>query len=325
MNLVQMQTDWYEFTEQGASPAAAVIARGIRYFNQTQRMILGDKAFGVFRRKVLTCASVANSPFMTTPQAAVRLYTLLDRTNQWVLDPVSLQDVRRFDPGLTSTTSYPDRFFIENYSSCVSREPSAAFRPFVVSDDATDNTQKAFIEGTIGGYYRTASVNLNGLTPAALSALTTWDTITKFYIQKQDGTTQAAVGNVTLTEGSGGNELSRIPPGRSFPRYTMIHLYPTPATSSTYYADVDLHVEDMASADDEPLIPEDFHWMVVSGAKQLEYRRKQRLDLYAAEKAIFTDGWRNLKLWIAQNPGVARNDQTPRRFSQLGPYFPPGS
>lgn len=314
-----------------SAPDTKVTTRLRRFINETQREILGTRGVSRLRRRVLTFTCVANTPFAVFPQAAVNVLTVQDRVNDWVLDPVSLEDLRAEDPGLTAATTYPNRFVLLNYAAPVARDPDGSSALFVVSDSASDgNTKVIQVEGVnAAGYYQTASVAMNGITPASLGTLTaTWVAVTKFYIAPASGTSLlTAAGNVTITQGSGGTELGRIPPGRAFARYTRIHLHPTPSQVNTYYADVELHIEDMSSLADEPYLPEDFHWMLTCGALKKEYQRKEKPISYGIEDARWKKGISDLKLFIRRNPGVALglNRRYRMRFSQLGPNYPVGT
>lgn len=297
------------------------------FLNETHREILGMKGLSRLRRNLLTFACTANSPYVVLPQAVNRIIAITDRVNNWELVEVLLGSIRQGDPGLTMSTSYPDRFAILNLAAANALEPSAAAELFVKSDSATDGaTKTAFLEGIVtGGSYRTASVNLNGVTAASFSAsITTWIAITKFYLSLAAGGSTSAVGNVTINQGSGaGTELARITPGRSYARYTRIQLYPTPTAANTYYADCELHVEEMANGGDEPLLPEEFHWLLSCGALMKEYQRRQWSVQFNEEAGRFNRGVGDLL--IAVNRRTAGLSEAPRRFSQLGPYFPPGS
>lgn len=298
-----------------------------RWINDTHRMILGKKGFTRCRKAVLPCSSIANSPLMTLPQAVTSFSVIVDRTNNRNLVPISLQDVRYRDPGLTFSGSIPDSYAIVNFASAIAREVSAAASLFVISDSANDGAGlTATVEGIIStGYYQKARVALNGVTGVNVSStISTWLHPTKFRLSGQ------ASGNVTLREGSGvGTELACIPPGRSIPRYTQVHLSPTPATAITYYCDVMLHVEDMGDTNDEPLIPEDWHWLLESGAMMRNYLKKEKISLYREEKLNFNTGMADLKAHLATKGGVSvdgqRANQGGRQFSQLGPNFPAGS
>jgi hypothetical protein len=122
------------------------------------------------------------------------------------------------------------------------------------------------------------------------AAITDFVEITKFYISA------AAVGAVTLHEdASGGTELARIPIGQTFSRYQGIQLWPTPSAAVTYYVDYMRNIPDMSVANDEPLLPEDFHWLLVEGALIKEWTKKDDLDRREAAITDYNNGLSALK------------------------------
>jgi hypothetical protein len=323
MNLGQIELAVYDRMSFNSTPDSAVTRRFRQYINDSYREILGKRGFGGLRRAILPCASVAGSPLMVLPQSAVSIIVITDRLNNRTLEPISIQDLRFRDPGLNFTNAIPDAYTILNYSACVAADPTVADQLWVVSDAAADGSGlSANVEGTItGGYYRRASVAMNGLTAINISStISTWLHVTKFYISG------AASGNVTLHQTSGvGPELSRIVPGRSYPRYTLIHLSGTPAASQTYYADVMLHVEDMRNINDEPLMPEDFHWLLECGALKREYMRREKVAQWKVEDANWRQGVADLGAFIRRRGGVSTGGQRGndrRRVSQYSsPWF----
>lgn len=327
MNLAQMQADCYRRMRYQSSPETDIVTRITAYLNETQREILGMKGCDLLRRETITFDCVANTPFCALPQPVNEIVTIQDRANQRILDEVSLQDIRAQDPGLTTTGTFPYEYAVIDYSAAVAQDPSTAASLWVKSDSASDGASKTvYIEGLVtGGYYQTASVALNGTTAAQLGTLATWIAVTKFYIALTAGGQTTSVGNIKLLQASGsGTELSRIPPNDDYARYTRIHLWPTPTQVNTYYADVELHVEDMATAGDEPYLPEEFHWLLVSGSLVKEYDFKQMTAQHDRQLARYTNGIANMILKLANRGGVA--DQSRRRaYSQLGGYFPAGS
>lgn len=326
MNLGQIELNIYDDMNFNSTPDSAVIRRIRRYINNAQKEILGKKGFQQLRRDVLPVVSVANNPMMTLPQAATKIIIIADRTNNRTLDPGSLADIRARDPGLLFSGGIPDLYAMVNPSAAVSLAPSAASSLFIVSDSASDGSGLAVnIEGiTSSGVYRRASVAMNGLTAVNIdSACSTWIIITKFYISG------SAVGNVTLREGSGvGTELGRISKGRSFPRYTRIHLSPTPSSAFTYYCDVELHVEDMTNVTDEPFLPEEYHELLVIGAKKREYLKREMASEYNREDVAWTIQLTDMATSLRAFGGVAKGGQRAgkgRQFSQLGPMYSNGS
>ena len=104
----------------------------------------------------------------------------------------------------------------------------------------------------------------------------------------------------------------------------MIQLYPGPDTSLTYHADVELLVEPLVSPFDEPILIDDYHWILSSYAMYREYIKRKDLDLIREERARFNDGKADHKLAVSKIGGIGTRGR-PRRFSQLGPYFQPGT
>jgi hypothetical protein len=81
----------------------------------------------------------------------------------------------------------------------------------------------------------------------------------------------------------------------------------------------------MSNSTDEPLLPEDFHWLLVVGALKREYEKGDdtRWRQAVAEE---TEGLKALRSWVLYPPdydavpGVRPVDQ-----SNLGPWFPRGT
>lgn len=326
MNLGDIELRLYDRLSFNSTPDSAVTRRMRGYINDAHREILGKKDYSRLRRKTLTCASIANAPLMALPQAATKIINIADRVNNRNLDCVSIQDIRYRDPGLNFGSSIPDAYCLINTASCVFRDPSAADSLFVVSDSAVDGTGLAVnIEGVLAdGTYRRAAVALMGLTAVNVDlGCSTWLYVTKFYISGN------AAGTVSLHQTSGvGTELSRIVKGRAYPRYTVVHLSGTPSAVYTYYVDVDIHVEEMVNTTDEPILPEDFHWLLETGALKREFTRRKNTEGFGTEQAAWKTGLGDLSEYIRTRPGVSNAGQrsgSRPRGSQLGPMFPAGS
>lgn len=326
MNLGDISLAIYDRIGANSTPDSAVVRVVNRYINDSHRQILGMKGFSRLRRAILTTSSVAGDPLMTLPQAATAIILIVDRLHNRTLVPISVQDVRYRDPGLNFSSSIPDSYAILNFSASVARQPSAAASLFVVSDAALDGSGiSASVEGIItGGHYRRVSIAMNGSTAVNISStISTWEHITKFYVSGQ------AAGNITLHQTSGvGTELARVPVGRSYPRYTQVHLSSTPSDVLTYYCDVEVHVEDMVNVNDEPLLPEDFHWLLECGAMKRNYLKKEKANLYKIEDLNWREGLANLRAHLATRGGISTGGQRQNQrstMSQLGADFPAGS
>jgi hypothetical protein len=327
MNLAALQQICYDRLEYDSSVVAAIVTTRLNaYMNEAQRWILTQKGCSQMRRMVLPFVCIANQPMISLPQPVAKIWTIQDRVNLKLLDEISLLDLRTSDPGLSISSSFPYAYVLHNVAAVTEREPAAACALAFNSTSAADTAPKRVnVEGyTNTGEYFTESVNLNGVA----SVTTTRNTIlsvTRFTLSSA-AALSTATGIVSMFENSSAsNLLSRIFAGRNSARYTRIQLYPTPTTANTYYADVDLHIEDMAAVYDEPYIHEDFHWLLASYASMREFRRRRWEADYEAEKAMFTSGLRDLKVRLAQTTGADNADQRRQRLSQLGPYFPAGT
>lgn len=317
MLLSEMQSELYDHFGYGSSPASAVVTRLLRNLNIAYRELMTGRGMSHLRRAILTFDSVANQPYAVLPQAASRILTIQDRTNTRRLTKRTLEDLRYGDPGLSSSSSVPYEYVIENLSSPVARDPSNASELFVDSTSAGD-TQSTYFSGIItGGYERSVTATLTGTTAVTLSAA-----ITSWLFAKKWNLASVAVGTVTLHEDSGaGTELARIPIGKASARHSRLLLYPTPSAVVTYHADVELLVESLDNPFDEPILPVDYHWLVPCGAMMREYQKREKHTEYSIEKARWKEGSSALRSYVQR---IAMPDQRQgegQRFSQLGPWF----
>ncbi len=291
--------------------------RLIEFLNETHREILTSPGMQRLRDDTLTFASVADQATYGLPWVA-KVNRIFETTNDRVLEPMSLAQYRDIDPDPASNTGTPDHWIWRGYQP-VAQQPSDPSSLFVDSDSAAD-TGTAYLEGEVsGGYPRTASVTMTGLTAVNLStAISTWVRVTKFYLST------AAVGNVTLHEdASGGTELARIAPGQTQQRYTAVTLYPTPSAVVTYSADVTLGVTDLAQDTDEPRLPLDFHDLLVAGAMVREYEKTDDKRLAVSEQR-YQKRLAQLAYWMHET--AAGSSMMPRAAtSRLGPWFPAGT
>lgn len=329
MTLATLEARTYDALGWDATNPGTVAVRRLRGFlNDTYRELIGRKGFDQYRRQYVPFYSVANSPFATLPQAVTRVYSVVDPLNYRRLDDAALIDIRQHDPGLQST-GRPSFYATFNLNSAVFAQPSTASSMYVASTSAGDTTPvRVYIEGmTGGGFLRQASVVITGVTPVAIGTTTNWTHITKFYIQIPSvtglGALTAAVGTISLMEMPAAIPISYIGPGKDRTHYSQLQLYPTPTSVITYMADADLRVEDLVEEGDEPILPEDYHWLLSSGAIMKEYRRREKPVQHAEEKARYKDGLDNLILYTNRLPG--RNKLAQSGHSTLGAMYPAGS
>lgn len=321
MNLGQIRQELYDFFGAGENPEPEVIRRFDQFINGTYKEIMSKKGMSRYRRGILPFSSVALDPLAVLPMVATRIITIQDRLNNQVLDPCDIQDIRFDDPGLVSSTSNPRAYAIINYAAALGIEPSAAAELFIKSTSALDTAVTAYLDGIVtGGYPKTISNVLTGTIGVSLDpTITNWIGAKKFYLSSK------ARGDITLLKSSGaGTELARIPQGRTTSRYTKIQLHPVPTAVVTYYADVEVSVDNLESQMDEPLFHEDYHWLLVSGAKMKQLMKDKDATTWGIENSRYKDGIGSLILRAHAPSGVGDRIGSPR-FSQLGANFPAGS
>jgi hypothetical protein len=321
MTLSQIQAKVYSRCSLPSVPDAVVVSRILGFINDEYRTLMRKRQMARFRRVVgLPVSSTANNPYMAMPYVCRHIYAIQDRTNQRNLDEYSLMDLRNLDPALIYISSFPYAYAIVNYNSPVFLQPPITGDKLFIKSDNVGDVGVGFIEGiVVGGFPTQQTFTMNGTTAVQLPLLASWIEVQKLYL------VTAAIGNVSLVQTSGvGTTLSTISSGQTSARYTVVQLYPEPSGVVTYFLDAEIAIFDLANATDEPLFFEDFHDILVDGALMREYEKREKPVLYAQAKSRRKDVQDDLFLYLARNK-ARRNLGQMGRWSQLGPYFPPGT
>lgn len=324
MTLSTLLADLYRRLGYAASPDTAVTTRLTAFLNQAQRDVLSEPGMEILLdgAPAATFDSVASTPQYALPPSVARIKKIYETTNDYALRGLSQDAYRTFDPDTTANTGTPTHW-VDLGTTFVTDKPSNASEIFVKSSSASD-TQTAYIEAIrTGGYPISLSVSVNGTTAASFSA--TYNDIieiTKFYLSA------VAVGHVSLLEDSGtGSVLGGIPPGQTTLRRRRIALWPCPASAITYSVDYERDLQDMANANDEPVLPVRFHPLLIEGALLREMTKKDD-SRYTTAAREYQRQLGNLKYFLFTNAdhrpamGGTRRLQRP---SQLGAWFPAGS
>ncbi len=294
----------------------ATQSRLLDFLNDIHRELLSLPGTQRLRDLTTSFATVANQTEYALVNVA-RPLRIYEPTNQRVLQEISLDLWRNVAPDVTGTTGTPDSFVWLGYSP-VATQPTAAAELFVKSTSAADTTQVCYVEGEItGGYPRTASVTITGVTAVTLGAtITTWERITKCYLSA------AGAGVITLHMTSGaGTELARIGIGRTAQPYTRIALHPTPSAAVTHYVDYQVETTDLAQSADVPRLPVDFHDLLVYGAMLKEYEHMDDPRIQAAA-GNYQRRLRAFKYYLAETAtGGTVGFEAP---SRLGPWVGTG-
>lgn len=317
MNLSSLLSDLYRRLDYTSSPPTAITTRLTSFVNTTHRQILGAPGMDLFRDDTITFASVAGQAVYGLPPAISRIEALTDRTTMLKLVQRSLGDIRAIDPGLVQTG--PSDVFINRGWQQVQTQPSAATGLWVVSSSASDTTQSVKVETVrTGGYEYAGAATVNGTTRVQVGTFTDHLDVTKCYLSA------AAVGTISLYDAAAaGTELARIAIGATYARYLAIQLYPTPASAITYFVDYVRDIPDMVNATDEPLLPQDFHWVLVEGALLKEWTKLDDTRRTAAQ-TDYTKGVNALK-YFANCPAdfLPSRRVRPADRSRFGAYFGP--
>lgn len=286
--------------------------RLLGFMDETHRWVLSQPGMELLRRQTVSMATSDDTAEYALPDVQ-KVNRMWETTNDRVLYEMSLDQYRRYDPDPLSNEGTPEAFVWMGYST-IRRQPTTAQQLIAVSTSASD-TQVAYVEGEAeGGYPRTAQVTLTG-TVDANPAGSDWVHVSKFYLAS------VAVGTVTLRVATPG-VLVTISPGLTMQRYCRIALWPSPAEQITYAADVVLDIPDLAQSTTEPMLPREFHDLLIYGAMVREYEHMDDTRLAVAE-IRFDERMKTLNYWLAETAmGTMRAMPDRSRFT--GGYYPSG-
>lgn len=319
MTLTQLLSDLYRRLDYVSAPPAEITTRLTAMLNQTHRQILSTPGLESLRDDTITFASVSGQQRYGLPPAIAQIQSITDRTTSVRLSLISQDHLRSMDPGILSTGT--PQAYVPIGQQAVALQPSAGSELFVKSTSVSD-TAIAYVEGIrSGGYPVTLSVTMTGTTAVSLgAAYTDIVEVTKFYLAS------AAVGTITLRENSGiGTELARLAIGQTFSRYQGIQLWPAPSSALTYWVDYMRVIPDLVNGTDQPLLPDDFHWLMVDGTLIQEWTRKddsRKADAFAA----MSRGMGQLRYRVTCPPDYLPSKRTgERELSRLGGNFANGA
>jgi hypothetical protein len=328
MNLTALLADCYTRLREPPSPAATTVARLTSFVNEVQRELLADPDIARLRDDVLPVTAYANRARSGLPPSVARINKLVDRANNLPLKQVPLSDLRLTDPGQTYTGGYPLRYSVIGQQAVAAQPTTVGSGLWVVSSSATDVGRKAYLETQVlGGYPNqtlTAGTTLNGTTRVAVGTRTDHVLVEKFYLDlaAPAGST-AAAGFISLYDAAvSGTELARIPLPNTFSRYLAVEWWPIPTVDVIETADVTRTIFDLVNGTDEPLLPPDFHYVLLAGVRMKAY---EVLDdnRVARARADYEVGKSALRSWVLTNGDrIASLRPTRVRWNNLGYMYP---
>lgn len=293
--------------------------RCIDFLNERQRRILSAKRFARLRDVPVSLTSVADQADYALVGVSKPL-RMWDTTNErWIF---AMSEAQYREINVTGISGTPDAFVWRGLRP-TAKDPSNASSLFVKSTAAGDTTQTAYVEGvTTGNVPRSTSVTLTGTTAVDVaSTISTWERVDKFYLSA------VGAGTITLHEDSGsGTELALIAIGQTNTQYQRVSLYQTPGGVYSYLLDVTRDITDLAQDTDTPLLPLDFHDLLLLGALCDEYEHLNDERLVVAQRN-YDKREKELALWLAQTGtseayGLGQPMQAP---SQLGSWYGAGT
>lgn len=239
-------------------------ARMLGYLANRHRELVskvGAKLRDVVGAPVLT--SVSGQQLYALPPNIKVLKRLYDLVNRRYIYPVTAGLVRVMNPGgQTTNFGLPVRFADIGYIPYQHPMSNTTGSTLLVSStSATDNALSATVEYVrAGGYTTSASVAIASGVQTQIGSDADIVEVTKFYVAN------TAVGTITLAEGGSNNTISTIGPNQTFARFRGILMDPTPNANLAYTGDFTRIITDpLLNSKDEPLIDEDWQWLLVSG------------------------------------------------------------
>lgn len=321
MNLASILLDCYRRLRYTTTPPAETAIRMTAYVNDAHADICTIPGLMRLRDDTIVITALANQSRTGLPPSVARINGIIDRVNNVKLQQVPLAELRSVDPAQAFTGGYPLRYSVVGQQAVQIQPAVTGTGLWAASTSTSDTTQHVFVESIrLGGYPNQTIISgslLAGTARVPIGALTDHIDVTRFYLDNP------AVGYVSLYDAaSSGNELARIPVGKMWSRYQAVNWWPIQTQDCIEYADITRTIEDLVNPTDEPLIPTDFHTLLVLGALEREYTR---LDDSRAQsvRADYQQNMSDMVSWI-MNDGdrIASLRPTGISWNRLGGNYP---
>lgn len=312
------------FNYLGNPLPAEITGRFYDYLNETHRELCAMPGMDKLRDDVMAITAYSGISRTGLPPVVARINAIVDRTNNVKLEQVPLRQLRIMDPGQQFIGGYPLRFaFIGRQA--VYRQPGgstpAASGLWAASTSASDTTQKVFVESIVTGGLPnsplTAGTVLTGTSRVQIGSLTTHLEVTKFYVD------MPCVGKISLYDAaSSGNELGVIAIGHRNSRYQAVEWSPIQQQDTTEYVDFQRVITELSDASDEPLLPPDFHELLVLGTSLREFKSSDdsRYDQTLQEYERMKIALKNFVMNNGDRISSLRSIRQP--WSRLGGQYP---
>lgn len=318
MTLSTLLTNLYRRLHFADTPDTAVTTRLTMLLNQRHRELLTSNALKSLRFGFTQFDSVASQPEYGLPFGISQILGIREATNDRTLGMRSWEWYRQRQPDPAAETGTPD-VFVPLGQRAIFRRP-AGTGVWVNSGSVGDTTQIVTIQGILAnveapGAHTIVTATLNGTTRVRLGTTQIYYDIPQWSV--------SATCNAGLTmfdAAAGGNTLGFLPIGRQVSRNTVFALSPTPASALTYYVDFEHALVDLSNAWDQPLLPEDFHDILVFAVLMDEYEGRDD-SRYATAEANYRRRLSDLKCFLFGHR-AATQPRAPSELAPLGPWFP---
>jgi hypothetical protein len=294
MNLLTMQQRLQRRTNgNDSSIPSGIVTKWKDYLNEAHKSVLRMPGMDSLRYGTMSFASVASQQAYALPTHGIaRINRIWETTNDIKLQYRTLEWLRSADPD--PVTGTPCVWIPTGFAE-VHTQPSAATSVYVDSTSASD-TNTAYVEGIVtGGYSRSASVVMMGTQAVQIGTATDFIAVTKFYLSA------AAAGTVTL-QTDGGTEFAAIAVGDTRSQYYRFLLYPTPSAVVTYTCDITRTIPEMTNDTDEPLLPDDFHDLLIDMAELKNTKKSDDPSRYAMLVGEIKRATADLRTFINDHP-----------------------
>jgi hypothetical protein len=317
VTLSTLLTNLYRRLNYPDSPDASVATRLTMFLNQRHRRLLSSPALRQLREGVASFASVTGQAEYALGYGSARMKAVRDPANNRTLDMRPWSWYRSIEPDPANTSGTPEAW-VPLGQRAVARKPDGT-GVWVASSAAGDTTQSVTIQGIVAdaaqaGALLAASATLTGTSRVRLGTAT-FDDVPQWSVSA------ACAGVLTLYDAAAsGNTLGTLPIGRTTSKLTVFALYQTPASALTYEVDIEHELVDMTNTWDEPLLPVDFHDLLIMAATADEYEHRDD-SRYANATRQYEERFRELKAWLYDHR-AALAPQAVREVAPLGPWYP---
>lgn len=321
MNLTAIRAEVYRRLRYTSTPPTATQTRITALINEVHNDLCTLPGMDRLRDDTIIVTAFANRSRTGLPPSVARIMGIVDRTNNLKLQQVPLAELRGTDPAQAFTGGYPLRYSVIGNQAVQIQPAVTGAGLWVASSAGADMTQNVFVESmTLGGYPNQsllAGTTLTGTSRVQIGARTDHVEVTRFYLDA------AATGFVSLYDAAAaGNELARLPIGQTWSRYLAVEWWPLQTQDVTEYADIQREIYDLVNGTDEPLIPTDFHSLIVQGVLMREYVMLDDTRV-AITRAEYIQGCNDMSSFVMDNGDrIASLRPFPQRWSRLGGNYP---